>query len=367
MHKIILFFCLLSSLNLSAQEQSEIKWYHLSELRLRGRAPGMTENPFQRFPDSMQANTREPVWKLSRNPAGVNLQFTSTASQFTVRYAVEGELQFPHMPATGVSGVDLYVKGKTADWQWVKGNYHFADTISYTFQISKTEGNAERKFMLYLPLYNSLKWMEIGLDSSEALKVIPTEAPKPIIVYGTSITQGACASRPGNAWSNSLSRNLDIPVLNFDFSGNGRLEPEIIDYLAQLDARAYALDCLANFGSRKGLNAKTAYNRLIKSVLTFRKAHPKTPVLLTDHAGYPGGETYLPKKELYETLNAANHKAFTDLKKQGVKNIYLLSFEELGLTAKNFVDGVHPTDGGMDKYAKAYEGKLRAVFGVEVN
>ncbi|MCM4157021.1 SGNH/GDSL hydrolase family protein [Gramella sp. AN32] len=362
MSRFSIFFCFLIVLQVSAQENSDIKWQDVSKLSLHGRLSENTENPFQRFPESMKTKVRKAVWKLSQNPAGVNLRFTTTADKIIVKYEVEGEREFPHMPATGVSGIDLYVKNKEEAWKWVKGNFHFADTINYTFQLSKVEAKTEREFMLYLPLYASLKWMKIGLDGSNDFKVNSQTEIKPIAVYGTSITQGACASRPGNAWTSKLSRNTSLPILNFGFSGNGRLEPEIVNYLAHLPVQAYILDCLANFTSGQGLDDSTAYNRLMASVKTLRKNNPNTPIILTDHAGYPGGEIYLPKKKIYESLNTANKKALNDLKAQGIKKIYLLSYHQLNLTAEDFVDGVHPTDGGMEKYAKAYEKLLGSVL-----
>lgn len=131
--------------------------------------------------------------------------------------------------------------------------------------------------------------MKIGLEGSDDFKVKPQTEIKPITVYGTSITLGACASRPGNSWRSKLSRNTGFPILNFGFSGNGSLEPEIVNYLAQLPVQAYILDCLANFTSGQGLDHSTAYNRLMVSVKALRKSNPDTPIILTDHAGYPVG------------------------------------------------------------------------------
>jgi lysophospholipase L1-like esterase len=128
-----------------------------------------------------------------------------------------------------------------------------------------------------------------------------------------------------------------------------------------LEAKVYILDCLANFTSGQELNDSTAYKRLITSVKILRENNPETSIILTDHAGYPGGEVYAPKKKLYQNLNIANKKAFKALKGQGIKGIYLLSYKQLNLTAEDFVDGVHPTDGGMEKYSKAYEQVLDSI------
>jgi lysophospholipase L1-like esterase len=359
--KCLVLLCLSLGTIGFAQEVRELKWYDLSQEKLEGRTSEVTTNPFQRFPDSMKVKTRDAVWNLSRNPAGVNFRFYSSAKNISIKYEVEGEQEFPHMPATGVSGIDLYKKNKNGNWQWVKGNFHFSDTISYTFKVSGLKGNGLNEYMLYFPLYASLKWMKLGINKAEKFETGKPKKHAPIVAYGTSITQGACASRPGNAWTNKLSRSIDTPVLNFGFSGNGRLEPEIIDYISHLKAKVYILDCLANFTSGQELNDSTAYKRLITSVNTLRKDNPETPIILTDHAGYPGGEVYATKKELYENLNIANRKAFKDLKGLGITGIYLLSYKQLNLTAEDFVDGVHPTDGGMEKYSKAYERVLDSI------
>ena len=336
-----------------AQTQAQdLNWTDLSTVELNGRAAGDAVNPFQRFPDSMQNQVRPRVWELSTNPAGVQYYFRSGSPFIKVLYEVEGEQQFPHMPATGVSGVDLYVRDSLSNWKWIRGNFRFADTISYTFQLPDT--SMEREFLLYLPLYVTVKSMQVGVEKPHEIEKLNVPKAKPLVVYGTSITQGACASRPGNAWSNIVGRELDVPVLNFGFSGNGRLEENIIAYLAQLPARAYFLDCLANFTGGQGLNAAAAYERILQSVHVIRKNHPMTPIVLVDHAGYPDGDINLARKHLYEELNLSNLKALEQLKSEGVTNLYLLSHEDLGLTSADFVDGVHPTDGGMQKYARAY-------------
>src|SRR5690606_20072577 len=99
---------------------------------------------------------------------------------------------------------------------------------------------------LYLPLYNEVKWLEIGIPDSADLHPLPNLAQRPIVVYGTSIAQGACASRAGLAWTALLERQMDRPVINLGFSGNGLLERKFIEELITVDAAVYVLDCLPN-------------------------------------------------------------------------------------------------------------------------
>lgn len=343
-----------------AQESTEFNWYDLSKVYKHGKVFQKTHNPFQRFPDTMEKVVRPEVWNLSLNPAGVNIKFQTKADQIIIKYKVKGKIAFPHMPATGVSGIDLYLKNKNNKWQWVKGNYHFGDTISYRYQIANSSKKF-KEFMLYLPLYVTVEKMHLGVPQSNDVNIQKSESSLPMIIYGTSITQGACSSRPGNAWTNKLSRKTGIPILNFGFSGNGWLEPEILEYLVKQHAQVYILDCLANF-DRPSLGPEETYKRLIYSVKKIRAFHPYTPIIFTDHAGYGDAKIYTPRKHAVDRLNKANHEAYDLLLRQGDQNIYLLTQQQIGLQSSDFVDGLHPTDGGMEKYAAAYFKLISEIF-----
>ncbi len=350
----------LIAIGINAQE---LKWYDVSEMKLEGQPTGFVTNPFQRFPDSMKNKVRDRVWELSENPAGVNLNFKTNTSEITISYVIEGEIGFPHMPPTGVSGIDLYLKDKDQNWIWSRGQYKFGDTITYNFRISsEPEKIRFYDYKLYLPLYATVKWMRIGLDKDATLEILPVIGKLPVIVYGTSITQGACAGRPGTAWTSRLSRDIERPVLNFGFSGNGRMEEEIINYISELNSNIIILDCLANFTSGQGLNSNDAKQRLLQSVKKIRKIKPLIPIILTDHAGYPHGDHLASTKNIYTNLNRANKEAYELLQKEGVKYIYILNKKELNLGMDDFVDGVHPNDAGMLKYSEAYVKKITEIF-----
>lgn len=351
----------LISISLCAQENEQITWYNVEEMVMGGKLEMKGSNPFQRFPDSMQKLVRNRVWDLSENPAGVHVNFETNAAEVFVEYQVKGPLEFPHMPAIGVSGVDPY-SFKEGSWKWVKGKFSFQDTITFHFHLKTSKNEVQQKFRLYLPLYNIPFNMRIGVNKGADFKEILMGKKAPVVVYGTSITQGACAGRPGLAWTSILSRGTYSPVLNYGFSGNGRLEEEIIKFLSQIEARVFILDCLANFTSGQGLDAKQARIRLVKSVEMLRKSQPETPIIITDHAGYPHGEIFEPEKILYLKLNNANQEAFKILNEKGIKNLFLLKNQQLGLNENDFIDGVHPNDAGMQKYARAYHNLLAEIM-----
>jgi hypothetical protein len=162
--------------------------------------------------------------------------------------------------------------------------------------------------------------MEIGVPDSAEFKFIPTLKEKPIVVYGTSIAQGGCASRPGMGWTNILSRKLDYPVINLAFSGNGPLEKELVDLIDEIDASLYIYDCLPNMGS---LSSEEVVKRTIYGVSKIREKHD-TPILLVDHIGYRNQEMNNASKESGDRMNSALKSAYDSLVNQGVKNIYHL-------------------------------------------
>ena len=184
---------------------------------------------YVRLPDRAEKEIRPDVWNLSRNSAGLAIHFYSNAPQITVRYKVSGGLNMPHMQSTGVSGVDLYSIDSNGKWGFCFGNYSFGDTITYSYRNLGQDSYHNRGFeyRLYLPLYNTVEWMEIGTPEDSELTFIPQSPEKPVVLYGTSIAQGACSSRPAMAWANILQRSLGYPLINLGFSGNGKLEKEV--------------------------------------------------------------------------------------------------------------------------------------------
>ncbi len=159
---------------ITAQKTEDFTWYNAGELTPGGKVNTQSLNPFQRLPDSMKELVRKRVWDLSENPSGVYVNFETNAPEIIINYTVQGPLDFPHMPATGVSGVDLYTY-KNHSWKWVKGNYNFQDTISYRFRLSDKDiaRKIPSKFRLYLPLYNTISKMEIGVSKHADFKEVP--------------------------------------------------------------------------------------------------------------------------------------------------------------------------------------------------
>lgn len=333
---------------------------------LEGQAwPNEVKSFYDRLPARAEGKVRQPVWNLGRQSAGLMLRFRANAGEIKVRYVVEGRQALPHMPATGVSGLDLYAISSDGDWRWCTAKYAFGDTIEYHFrniEPNDTYHKLGREYRLYLPLYNSVKWMEIGVPAGSVFSPLLTRPDKPIVIYGTSIAQGACASRPGMAWPTILSRKMDHPLLNLGFSGNGRLEPEVLSMINEIDAKVFVLDCLPNLVNPEDYPLDTVQARIINAVKMIRQKHPTTPIVLAEHAGYTDEAINPTSRKRYSVVNEVLQVAFAQLQAEGIKALFLIPKSDFEQDIETMVDGTHPNDLGMMHYAQGYEKWLRKVL-----
>ena len=350
---------------------AQFKWYNPMEAGfpvLQNQAwPGEErENPYNRIPLRAKDNLRKAVWSLSHHAAGECIVFTTNAKEIQVRYTVSGGKYMYHMPATGVSGVDLYTKSRNGEELWLAASYSMGDTIKYHYgrRESALDYDYNTKhahtYTLYLPLYNEVKWMEIGVAEGDEFRFEPLRAERPIVVYGTSIAHGACASRPGMAWTNIIHRRMGHPVINLGFAGNALFDRSVVELLGEIDAKAYVIDALPNSHMIKP--TEVLVDTIAKAVRYLKSVRPDVPVLLVDHYGYPHGNTSKHWKGEERYANEANKAAYEKLLLEGVSQLYHLTYDDLGMTQDATVEGVHPSDYGMVLYADAYEKKLMAIL-----
>ncbi len=315
---------------------------------------------YNRFPDSVKPLVREPLWDLSKHTAGLTINFTTDSPNITVRYTTTSKTYaMPHMPSTGVSGLDLYAKDAEGESIWVAGRYNFADTVTYNYHGISYRNDGGYEYRLFLPAYNGVKWLEIGVNGDAEFSFTEPRKELPIVAYGTSITQGACASRPGMIWSSIVSRMMDMPLYNFGFSGNGRLEDALIDIIGDVQASVYIIDCMPNLMQMKS-EELTAL--IVKQVKKLRLRHPETPIILTDHLGYPHSAAFKGFKDQQDNSIKSQKSAFDMLKKDGVKKLYHLDYATLNLPVDATVEAIHPSDYGMQVYAEAYQKMLNKVL-----
>ncbi|MCP4643984.1 MAG: hypothetical protein GY851_26310, partial [bacterium] len=227
----------------------------------------------------------------------------------------------------------------------------------YTLADGIPEGTYE--FMMNLPLYNGVEKLEIGVPEGATLEKAPAYPAdrKPIVFWGTSILQGGCASRPGMVYTSILQRRLGYPAINLGFSGNGKMDPELTEFLTEVEASMFVIDCCPN------MQPNTITERTEPLVHRLREAWPETPIVLVENIQYQAGAFLPAKREAYENKNAALRAAYDRLMAEGVKGLHYIPCDNLlGDDTEATVDGTHATDLGFMRMAEDMEPVLRKIL-----
>lgn len=339
-----------------AQEAAQ-QWHNLDRLPLEGRGWTRTKTLYDRLPAEAEGVVREPVWSLSLNSAGMRYRFVTNATTIYGRWKVRRpNLALPHMPATGVSGLDLYVLDN-GQWRWVGAGRPDKQENEKPMVSGLTK--QKREFMLYLPLYNGIERVEVGLPDGATWEPAPDRYAnrKPIVFYGTSITQGGCASRPGMVHTSIIGRAIDWPTINLGFSGNGKTEPEMAKLLAQLDPAVYIIESLPN------LTPSEALERLDPFLKILRTARPATPIVLVENVMYTDSAFVAARRTKVIEINTHLRSVFDRMIASGDKHLHYVAASQLyGGDGEDTVDGAHATDLGFLRMATGMLPAIRAAL-----
>jgi len=332
------------------QATPELEWHDVTTWGVEGRAWGdMPRNRwFQRMPDAAEGKVTQSVWNLSQDSAGMMVRFKTNATAIWVHFNLRSErLALPHMPATGVSGVDLYARDDQGQWRWV--NVTKTDKKEMKVAIITELAPGMREYAAYLPLYNGIESLAIGVPPGAKFEKLAPRSDKPIVFYGTSITHGASASRPGMVHTAILGRRFERPVVNLGFSGNGKMDAAVGEFLVKIDAAVYVIDCLPN------MNADEVRQKAPALVKQLRAAHPQTPIVLVEDRRNTNS-WILPKRAQHHTDNhVALREVYEVLKKQGVSGLYYIAGDGmLGHDTEGTTDGSHPNDLGFMRQADTF-------------
>ena len=319
-------------------------------------ADSLKESPYDRLPISYKEKVREPVWDLSKASAGITVRFHSNSTSINLKWTVLNDLDMPHMAATGIKGIDLYTKYNNK-WRYVttagalvglktyQNKSIPADSIN-EYELIKNMSPDFREYKLFLPLYDGVTKLEIGIDNNALINKASPNPVKPIVFYGTSITQGGCASRPGMAHTNIISRKLDVDCINYGFSGNGRMETPIVELISEIDAHFYVIECMQN------MNSEQVSERVRPLVDMIRSNHPYTPIVLVENMMYTMAFLDQTIKTRLIQENAALKNEYDKIIKSGTPNIfYIKDNKDFLVDNEGTVDGVHLTDLGFLRYA----------------
>ena len=324
----------------------DINYFGKDFFRLEGTLipDSLKENRYDRLPISYKEIVREPVWDLSKSSAGMSIRFLSNSKSINVKWTILNNLKMNHMAETGIKGVDLYFKNKD-NWQYL--NTGRPDGIKNESTLINNMSEEMREFKIFLPLYDGVVNIEVGIDSNSIIKKPLKNRNKSIIFYGTSITQGGCASRPGMVHTNIISRKLDLDCINFGFSGNGRMEQPIAKLISESNPLFYVIECMPNM-----INPENVTNKTIPLVNTIRENNPEAPIVFVEN--FIPTSPILDKKRENDIreMNLALKTEYEKMISEGYNNIfYIKSKNAIGDDNEGTVDGVHFTDLGFLRYA----------------
>jgi hypothetical protein len=361
----LVFIALASQLFIAAQTvpetkpaDSEIAWHDVTTWGLEGRAwPEMERlRWFDRLPAIAQGSVTDKVWDLSRDSSGMMVRFETDSAEIWVDYALQRpQLNGVNMTPIGASGLDLYARDQQGEWRWVGVARPNAQTIKQKIIDGLAPGR--REYAIYLPLRNGIESLSVGVAKSAVFQPLAPRTSKPIVFYGTSITHGASASRPGMVHPAIIGRHLDRPVINLGFSGNGRMDAAVGELLVKIDAAVFVIDCLPNMG------AELVLERCIPLVRQLRAERPETPIILVEDRR-DTNSWILPARDAHHTLNhAALRKCYQQLLDDGVENLYYISGDNLlGHDSEGATDGSHPNDLGFMRQADIMEPVIKAAI-----
>jgi hypothetical protein len=354
------FLIAFSSAPLLAQTAApapEVEWVDAKKLTVEGLGFKDVKSQYDRLPARAEGVVPPAVWNLSRDSAGALVRFTAATTEIQARWTVTNKnLAGANITAIASSGLDLYAKTDSGKWRWLGfGQPTFPDA---TAALVRGIPATEREFMVYLPLRNGVTSVEFGVPKGSTIKPGPPRAPgsKPIVFYGTSITHGIGASRAGMTHVAMLGRIFNREVINLGFSGNGRMEPEVVKFVAELDPAVFVLDCLPN------MTAQQVAERMVPGVKLLRAAHSDTPILLVEDRNIQTGFLVEARRNANEANHAALRDSFAALKAENVAQVYYLEGANLlGDDGEGTVDGSHPTDLGFTRQAAEFERVLRQI------
>ena len=328
-----------------------VKWIDGRALPLEGKSCANVARYYDRFTDSVTTNVNQGVHWLKRFTAGMQFRFSTDSSKLRFRWhPICNILESGNLSRQGQSGIDVYrFDVRSGRWRYLKTGCPKDMQEGGAFEVEWKPGEA---CIVNLPNYNGLKDFSLGVDEGATVRPLPPRksgVSKPVVFYGTSITQGGCASRPGMGFVNIIGRELDVPVVNLGFSGSGNMELEMADHLADIDASCYVIDTLWN---ASGGN----HERFIRILRTKR---PGVPIVVTDKydaLGRAPNDRARLARTAYERLVA-----------EGFGRLYWLGWDKVyDPDGEDTVDGVHASDKGMANVARALEPLIAKALALDV-
>ena len=313
-----------------------------------------TMNIYHRVDTAIYKKMPQKVKSLFTNSAGIAIAFTTNSSSIAAKWSVKNGKGLPNMPDINSMGLDLYIK-KGGTWRYAGIG---RPEGSYSEQMIATNMDTlAKECLLYLPTYDEITSLEIGVDKSSFIKPSASPFEGKYVIYGSSITQGASASRAGLGYPARMARATGLNFINLGLSGNGKMEAPVIEMLGDIACDAYIMDCIAN-PSPEEIGERAPY-----AIRYLRKKHPETPIIFI--------QSVLREKGLFDEKvrlkskqqNEAIERVFNDLQKEQIPHLYLIKENNfLGTDNEGTIDGVHPNDIGFDRMIRVIQPAILSIL-----
>ena len=321
-------------------DRTGLHFYDAEEAPFRVYGVKMLDGRYRRLPEDVARSVSDGVYELHANTAGGRVRFVTDSPRIAIHAAMDGLYQSPHFAFAGKAGFDIYQNG--AYRKTFMPPVDMKDGFESVIETRLTE---KAEIVIHFPLYANVKHLYIGIEEGSVLEAAADyEVTTPVVYYGSSITQGGCASRPGNAYQNIQSRLLNFDYINLGFSGSAKAEDAMIDYIAGLTMSAFVYDYDHNAPTPDYL-AKT-HEKMFKRI---RAAHPTLPILMLSR----------PQPSLLNPDDLRRHaivqRTYENAVAAGDKNVYFIPGPALmkGVENEGLVDACHPNDAGFVSMARA--------------
>ncbi|MHC4884057.1 MAG: SGNH/GDSL hydrolase family protein [Planctomycetota bacterium] len=344
------------------KKTSTIRWFGAGsgKSEIRGLAwHDKNKGKFCRLPLRAEGVVRDPVWALAQSTAGARVCFKTDSTRLQLRATLNHDSRMAHMPATGQSGFALYEgePGRMRTWGVA---FPGVNEVTFEREFFQNVEKTMREFTVYLPLYNGVQSIELGIDRGAKLQAPSKLAhDKPAVIYGTSITQGGCAHTSDADYPSILGRMLQIDTVNLGFSGNGQGEPEMATIISEIDAAVYVLDYVAN------VDAKKLKRTLPKFIEILRKKRKTTPIILASRIVFSQCTWNKGTRQDHEDKRDIMIETYAKMRRKGDRNIHFIDGNTLipyGQDLAYSDAGVHPTTYGFEIMARVMAPQLEAIM-----
>lgn len=341
---------------LQAQRDTSFRFVDATTLDVLGKATTVKRGKFHRVDSSVFNMLPKAVARLATNSAGIHIGFQTDSRSIRARWVLGKYNELSNMTPIAINGLDLYGWNGNG-WQYVASARPGKDSNDVVI-ISNLDGKM-RHYRLYLPLYSEVRSLAIGVNTNAEISKSEKEfiPSRKVVVYGSSITQGASASRPGMAWPSIVSRELGIETFNLGFSGSGKMELTLADVLASMDADVYVLDCVPNPSPQQ------IRERAVPFVQRLRKFKPDVPIIMIESIIREQAHWNHETGKRVHDQNKAFKEAYDKLKEEGYQGIHYISSTHLiGDDHEATIDGTHLTDLGFKRFSVIVSEALRVIM-----